>query len=183
MTAVGVPSSQRVGGSARKPRRTSVRTFGRTAGQHPRDVALALAAGASQVMAGSRFAAPTRGRGDHRGRGRPAPATVFGTASACAVKHRTLGRGPGSPGPQGAVRGRGIPTPPRTLDPQRPGWRNLLDHMTSGVRSSMTYAGATTLRQFASRAWWASSPVGLRRGQATLRVLVLIRPFSITPPA
>jgi IMP dehydrogenase len=34
------------------------------------------------------------------------------------------------------------------LDPARPGVEDLLDLITSGVRSSMTYAGAADLEQF-----------------------------------
>ena len=46
----------------------------------------------------------------------------------------------------------GISTSRMYLDPVRPGVEDLVDLITAGVRSSMTYAGATTLRQFASRA-------------------------------
>jgi IMP dehydrogenase len=38
------------------------------------------------------------------------------------------------------------------LDPQRPGVEDLLDRITSGVRSSCTYVGATSLDEFAERA-------------------------------
>ena len=38
------------------------------------------------------------------------------------------------------------------LDPRRPGVEDLLDFITSGVRSSCTYAGARTLGQFHERA-------------------------------
>ena len=38
------------------------------------------------------------------------------------------------------------------LDPERPSLDDLLDMITAGLRSSMTYAGASTLSQFAERA-------------------------------
>ena len=38
------------------------------------------------------------------------------------------------------------------LDPLRPSLEDLLDMITSGVRSSFTYAGAATIEQFRERA-------------------------------
>ena len=38
------------------------------------------------------------------------------------------------------------------LDPARPGVEDLLDHITSGVRSACTYVGATTLEELHERA-------------------------------
>ena len=38
------------------------------------------------------------------------------------------------------------------LDPERPGVEDLLDRITSGLRSACTYVGATTLEQLAERA-------------------------------
>lgn len=67
------------------------------------------------------------------------------------MKHRTLGEDRFSRARK-ALFEEGISNSTMYLDPQRPGVEDLLDHITSGVRSSMTYAGATTLRQFASRA-------------------------------
>ena len=46
----------------------------------------------------------------------------------------------------------GISTGKMYLDPQRPGVEDLLDEITSGLRSACTYAGARTLEQFAERA-------------------------------
>ena len=63
--------------------------------RHPRDVALALAAGASAVMIGSWFAGTHESPGDLHvdGTGR-AYKESFGMASARAVAARTAGRGP-----------------------------------------------------------------------------------------
>jgi IMP dehydrogenase len=38
------------------------------------------------------------------------------------------------------------------LDPARPGVEDLLDQITSGVRSACTYVGAGTLEEFTERA-------------------------------
>ena len=38
------------------------------------------------------------------------------------------------------------------LDPLRPGLEDLIDMITSGVRSSFTYAGAATVPEFRDRA-------------------------------
>src|SRR5699024_9845995 len=46
----------------------------------------------------------------------------------------------------------GISSSRMYLDPDRPGVEDLLDHITAGLRSACTYAGATTLGEFADRA-------------------------------
>jgi IMP dehydrogenase len=46
----------------------------------------------------------------------------------------------------------GISSSRMYLDPERPGVEDLLDFITSGVRSSFTYAGARNLAEFASLA-------------------------------
>lgn len=38
------------------------------------------------------------------------------------------------------------------IDPDRPGVEDLLDHITSGLRSACTYAGASTIEEFVERA-------------------------------
>ena len=46
----------------------------------------------------------------------------------------------------------GISTSRMRLDPTSPGVEDLLDAITSGVRSACTYAGAQTLEEFHARA-------------------------------
>ncbi len=60
------------------------------------------------------------------------------------------------------------------LDPQRPGVEDLLDMITSGVRSSFTYAGAATVAQF-PRPRAGRTAVGrrLRGGQGAAGQLVI----------
>ena len=72
-------------------------------------------------------------------------------ASARAVRHRTRGEDEFARARK-ALFEEGISNSKMYLDPQRPGVEDLIDHITSGVRSSMTYAGATSLAQFSNRA-------------------------------
>ncbi len=120
--------------------------------RHPRDVALALAAGASQVMIGSWFAGTHESPGDlHRDAQGRAYKESFGMASARAVAARDRG----SSALDAARRGlfeEGISSSRMLLDPRRPGVEDLLDQITSGVRSACTYAGARTLPEFAELA-------------------------------
>ena len=46
----------------------------------------------------------------------------------------------------------GISTSRMALDPDRGGVEDLLDHIISGVRSTCTYVGATTLAELHARA-------------------------------
>jgi IMP dehydrogenase len=120
--------------------------------RHPRDVALALAAGASAVMVGSWFAGTLESPGDLRidpdGRNYK---ESFGMASARAVAHRTSGEGAFDRARK-ALFDEGISTGRQYLDPLRPGVEDLLDTITAGVRSACTYAGARTLAEFSEHA-------------------------------
>ncbi len=120
--------------------------------RHPRDVALALAAGAGSVMIGSWFAGTYESTGnlmnDNDGR---IYKESFGMASARAVRNRTRDQSAFSRA-RAALFEEGISSSRMYLDPQRPGVEDLLDWITSGVRSSCTYAGARNLTEFAERA-------------------------------
>ncbi len=120
--------------------------------RHPRDVALALAAGAGAVMIGSWFAGTYESTGplmsDANGR---VYKESFGMASSRAVRARTrdqslLERA------RASLFEEGISNSRMYLDPQRPGVEDLIDFIVSGVRSSCTYAGARTLDDFHARA-------------------------------
>jgi IMP dehydrogenase len=120
--------------------------------RHPRDVALALAAGASQVMVGSWFAGTLESPGDlmtdEMGR---AYKESFGMASARAVAARTRADTPFERARK-ALFEEGISASRMVLDPDRPGVEDLLDHITSGVRSACTYAGARNIAELHDRA-------------------------------
>ncbi|MGH6656526.1 MAG: GuaB1 family IMP dehydrogenase-related protein [Actinocrinis sp.] len=152
MTGVGRPQFSAVMECA-----DEARSLGRHVGadggvRHPRDVALALAAGASNVMVGSWFAGTYESPGDlqHDGDGRPYKVN-FGMASARAVRLRTADDSPFQQARK-AIFEEGISASRMYLDQQRPGVEDLIDAIVAGVRSSCTYAGAHSLEQFHDRA-------------------------------
>ena len=120
--------------------------------RHPRDVALALAAGAAQVMIGSWFAgtyeSPSDLNRDSNGR---LYKESFGMASARAVAARTATEGAFDRARK-ALFEEGISSSRMYINPARPGVEDLLDEIISGVRSSCTYAGATSLKDFHEKA-------------------------------
>lgn len=73
-------------------------------------------------------------------------------ASARAVAARTAGAGSAFDRARKGLYEEGISSGRMFLDPQRPGVEDLLDQITSGLRSSCTYAGAADLEQLAERA-------------------------------
>ncbi|MCG6566120.1 GuaB1 family IMP dehydrogenase-related protein [Tessaracoccus sp. ZS01] len=120
--------------------------------RHPRDVALALAADAGSVMIGSWFAGTHESTGDHLidSEGKMFKES-FGMASARAVRNRTREQSAYQRA-RAAMFEEGISASRMYLDPRRPGVEDLIDWITSGVRSSCTYAGARSLPEFAERA-------------------------------
>jgi IMP dehydrogenase len=120
--------------------------------RYPRDVALALAAGAASVMIGSWFAGTLESPGDLKvgPDGRPYKES-FGMASARAVSNRTRDAA-GFERARMALFEEGISSSRMFLDPDRPGVEDLVDAITAGVRSSATYAGARSLTEFHDRA-------------------------------
>jgi IMP dehydrogenase len=152
-TAVGRPQFSAVLECADAARELGKHVWADGGVRHPRDVALALAAGASQVMIGSWFAGTYESPGDLHddGTGRLYKDS-FGMASARAVAARTAGAGTAFDRARKALYEEGISTGKMYLDPQRPGVEDLLDEITSGLRSSCTYAGARTLAEFHERA-------------------------------
>jgi IMP dehydrogenase len=120
--------------------------------RHPRDVALAVAAGASNVMIGSWFAGTYESPGDllrdSDGRGYK---ESYGMASARAVANRTRDAS-GFERARMALFEEGISHARMYLDPTRPSVEDLVDAIISGLRSSATYAGARSLAEFHERA-------------------------------
>lgn len=153
MTGVGRPQFSAVHECAQAARALGRHVWADGGIRHPRDVALALAAGASNVMIGSWFAGTHESPGDLQ---RDSDGRVykesFGMASARAV----LGRNASHEAPIEAARRalfeEGISTGRMYLDPDRPGVEDLLDTITAGVRSSFTYAGARSIEEFHERA-------------------------------
>ena len=75
----------------------------------------------------------------------------FGMASARAVKLRTAEDSPFERARKSLFE-EGISTGRMYLDSERPGVEDLVDQIIAGVRSSMTYAGATSPTEFHERA-------------------------------
>src|SRR5206468_1129306 len=95
--------------------------------RHPRDIALALAAGAANVMVGSWFAGTYESAGDMEsdGAGRLYKES-FGMASARAVKARTSTHS-GFERARAGLFEEGISSSRMYLDPERPGVEDLID--------------------------------------------------------
>ncbi len=152
MTAMGRPQFSAVLDAASTARELGARVWADGGVRHPRDIALALAAGASNVMVGSWFAGTHESPGDleHDPDGRPYKVS-FGMASARAVQQRTEGEDAFDRARK-ALYEEGISSGRRYLDPQRPGVEDLVDQIGAGLRSACTYAGAADLTSFHERA-------------------------------
>lgn len=152
MTGVGRPQFSAVLECAAAARELGKHVWADGGVRHPRDVALALAAGASSVMVGSWFAGTHESPGDllEDSDGRPYKVS-FGMASARAVANRTSGESSYDRARK-ALYEEGISSSRMYLDPHRPGVEDLIDQICSGVRSACTYAGAATLGELHERA-------------------------------
>jgi IMP dehydrogenase len=145
MTGVGRPQFSAVEECADAARSMGKHVWADGGVRHPRDVALALAAGAASVMVGSWFAGTYESAGDIHddGQGRRYKES-FGMASARAVKARTA-TASGFERARAALFEEGISSSRMYLDPVRPGVEDLIDQIVAGVRSACTYAGARTV--------------------------------------
>ena len=167
MTAVGRPQFSAVLETAEAARSLGAHVWADGGVRYPRDVALALAAGAASVMIGSWFAGTIESPGvlatDDAGRQYK---ESWGMASTKAVQQRFDRLDPYELARK-TLFAEGISSSRIYLDPLRPSLEDLLDMITSGVRSSMTYAGATSLVEFHERALVGiQSAAGYEEGKA-----------------
>ena len=152
MTGVGRPQFSAVVECAAAARALDRHVWADGGMRHPRDVALALAAGASSVMIGSWFAGTYESAAetlrDPRGR---LYKENYGMASRRAVTRRA----------RNATRfdrarktlfEEGISESRMYIDPESPGVEDVIDRIVAGVRSAFTYAGARTIDEFHRRA-------------------------------
>jgi IMP dehydrogenase len=152
MTGVGRPQFSAVLESAEQARSMGKHVWADGGVRYPRDVALAIAAGAANVMFGSWLAGTYESAADtlRDTEGRLYKES-FGMASNRAVKNRTRSE-------SAVERARkelfeeGISTSRMYLDPVRPGVEDIIDQIVAGLRSSCTYAGAADIEQFHERA-------------------------------
>jgi IMP dehydrogenase len=152
MTAVGRPQFSAVLECAAEARRLGRHVWADGGVRHPRDVALALAAGAASVMIGSWFAGTCESPGDvFRDADGRLYKESFGMASARAVRLRAAADSPFERARKELFE-EGISSSRMYLDVQRPGVEDLLDSITAGLRSACTYAGADSLDGLYERA-------------------------------
>jgi IMP dehydrogenase len=152
MTGVGRPQFSAVLDCAAEARRVGAHIWADGGIRHPRDVALALAAGASNVMIGSWFAGTYESPGDaFRDPDGRLYKESYGMASARAVRLRSATDSAFDRARKELFE-EGISTARMYLDPERPGVEDLVDAITAGLRSACTYAGATDLAELAGRA-------------------------------
>ena len=167
MTAVGRPQFSAVLETAEAARILGAQVWADGGVRYPRDVALALAAGAASVMIGSWFAGTIEAPGELQldGDGR-AFKESWGMASTKAV-HDRFGRLDPYELARKELFAEGISSSRIYLDPLRPGLEDLIDMITAGVRSSFTYAGASTVAEFHDRARVGmQSAAGYEEGKA-----------------
>lgn len=152
MTGVGRPQFSAVLECASVARAAGGHVWADGGVRHPRDVALALAAGASNVMIGSWFAGTFESPGDLMvdPDGRRYKES-FGMASKRAVQGRTVTDDPFERARKELFE-EGISSGRMYLDEDRPGVEDLLDQIIAGVRSACTYAGASTIDDLHERA-------------------------------
>lgn len=152
MTGVGRPQFSAVLECAAAATEVGASVWADGGVKYPRDVALALAAGAGSVMIGSWFAGTWESPGDLNtaADGRLFKES-FGMASARAVSGRTQARSAFDRA-RSALFEEGISSSRMFLDPANPGVEDLIDSIIAGVRSSFTYAGARSIEEFRERA-------------------------------
>jgi GMP reductase len=166
VTGVGRPHFSAVADCAREARSLGAQVWADGGVRHPRDVALALAAGAANVMVGSWLAGTHESPGDAN---RDADGRLykesFGMASARAVRGRTAEESPFDQARK-AMFEEGISSSRMYLDPERAGVEDVLDQIAAGVRSACAYTGARTLDEFHERALvGVQSAAGYAEGQ------------------
>lgn len=165
MTGVGRPQLSAVAECAAEARRHGKHVWADGGVRYPRDVALALAVGASNVMIGSWFAATYESAADAV---RDADGRLYkesyGMASARAVSSRTRSESAFERARK-EMFDEGISTSRLYLDPAAPGIEDILDRIVSGVRSACSYVGAADLAAFTDRAVLGiQSPAGYTEG-------------------
>jgi IMP dehydrogenase len=152
MTGVGRPQFSAVLESAEVARSMGKHVWADGGVRYPRDVALAVAAGASSVMFGSWLAGTYESAADtlRDTEGRLYKES-FGMASNRAVKNRTRTETAFERAKKELFE-EGISSSRMYLDSQRPGVEDIIDQIVAGLRSSCTYAGAASMEEFHDRA-------------------------------
>jgi len=152
MTGVGRPQFSAVAECATAAHLAGGHVWADGGVRYPRDVALALAAGASSVMFGSWLAGTYESAADTlRDLDGRLYKESFGMASNRAVKNRTRTE-TAFERERKELFEEGISSSRMYLHPERPGVEDILDQIVAGVRSACTYAGAASIPEFYERA-------------------------------
>jgi IMP dehydrogenase len=151
MTGVGRPQFSAVHECATEAARLGGHVWADGGVRHPRDVALALAAGASNVMFGSWLAGTFESAADTlRDTDGRLYKENFGMASSRAVKNRTKQESAFDRARKELFE-EGISSSRMYLSHERPGVEDIIDEIVAGVRSSFTYAGSASIPEFHDR--------------------------------
>jgi len=152
MTGVGRPQFSAVLECSETARELGKHVWADGGVRYPRDVALALAAGAASVMFGSWLAGTYESAADtlRDTEGRLYKES-YGMASNRAVRNRTS-KASAFERARKELFEEGISTSRMYLDPERPGVEDILDQIVAGVRSACTYAGAFNIEEFRNKA-------------------------------
>lgn len=152
MTGVGRPQFSAVAECAEAARSRGKHVWADGGVKHPRDVALAIAAGATSVMIGSWFAGTYESAADavKDSDGRLYKEN-YGMASARAVTNRAKKESAFQRARKEMFE-EGISTSRMYLDSSTPSAEDILDRIVAGLRSACTYAGAADLEEFHERA-------------------------------
>ncbi|MFT3662240.1 MAG: GuaB1 family IMP dehydrogenase-related protein [Gordonia sp. (in: high G+C Gram-positive bacteria)] len=146
MTGVGRPQFSAVAECAATARELGASVWADGGVRHPRDVALAIAAGASNVMIGSWFAGTYESPGDLHADASGEYKVSFGMASKRAVAARSSAD-EAYDRARKALFEEGISSSRIRIDPERPSVEDLIDHICAGLRSTATYTGARDLAE------------------------------------
>jgi IMP dehydrogenase len=152
MTGVGRPQFSAVLECSQVAKELGKQVWADGGVRYPRDVALGLAAGAANVMFGSLLAGTYESAADTlRDTNGRLYKESFGMASNRAVRNRTRSESAFERARKELFE-EGISSSRMYLDSQRPSVEDIIDQIIAGVRSSCTYAGATTIAEFQERA-------------------------------
>lgn len=166
-TGVGRPQFSAVLECAAEAKKLGVHVWADGGIKDPRDVALALAAGASNVMVGSWFAGTYESPGDVL---QDADGRLYKESFGMASRRAVINRNAKTEAFEKARREmfeEGISSARIYLPEGRGGVEDQIDSIISGVRSSFTYAGAASIEEFAERAVVGiQSAAGYAEGQA-----------------
>ncbi len=151
-TGVGRPQFSAVKETAEAAKKLGASVWADGGVRNPRDVALALAAGASSVMVGSWFAGTYESPADIQ---RDAEGRLYKVGYGMASKRAVLSRASGEDAFKQAERAyfeEGISQSRLYLKKGEESAEDIIDAITAGVRSACTYSGAQNLREFSEKA-------------------------------